>query len=325
MRTPAGLLPTVIGIGPMDSTLSVLLRDRARVVCVVGRDHISRSDLGTCQAIVARGAVEVSSELIHSATNLRVIARTGVGVESVDVAAATSRGIPVMTTPGANSRAVSEGAFAMALALTKRLASATAMVREGLFDQRDALDVGDLDGGILGVVGLGHVGAHVARIGRAFGMKVVAYDPHVDPADERAHGVELADLDVVMSRATVLVACAPHSKQTVGLLDRRRLGLMPPGAIVINVGRGSIVDMDVLADMVASGQLGGVGLDVFDPEPPRSDHRLLSYPNVVLSPHVFGLSVRARHEMYRRIADGLIAVFDGGRPAGVVNPEAYNP
>ena len=323
MTTRTGDLPLVLGLGAMDATLADLLRDHARVVAVEDAEWIEPADLGSCRAIVARGAARLSGHTIRHATNLRVIARTGVGVESIDLAAATARSIPVMTTPGANARAVAEGVFAMALSLTKQLALATIIVRDGRFDQRDALDVGDLEGGTLGVVGLGHVGRNVARLGRTFGMTVLAFDPYVDAEAARGDGVELASIDAVAAQSNVLVACAPHSPRTAGLLNRDRLARLPRGAIFINVGRGSIVDLDDLDEVVASGHLAGVGLDVFEPEPPPADHPLFARPNVVLSPHVFGLSRRARQRMSRWIAEGLIAVFEGRRPQGVVNPEVY--
>ncbi len=322
MTSASVALPLVLGLGRMDAILAEILGGRARVVAVDDAADAVAGDLASCQAIVARGAAAVSGALIDRAPHLRVIARTGVGVESVDVAAATARGIPVMTTPGANARAVAEGAFALALALTKQLPLATEIVREGPFDRREALEIWDLEGETLGVIGLGHVGRNVARIGQAFGMTILAADPYVDAVTVRGEGIELAAIDDVVARATVLVACAPHTPQTAGLLDRDRLARLPRGAIFINVGRGSIVDLDDLDDAVASGHLAGVGLDVFEPEPPGV-HPLFTRPNVILSPHVFGLSRRARQQMYRLIGEGVLAVFDGQRPPGVVNPEIY--
>ena len=318
-------LPVVIGLGAMDDVLSELLEGQARVIAVDDTRSIEPDDLERCQAFVARGAATLSGQVIASASNLRVIARTGVGVESIDVEEATRRGVPVMTTPGANSRAVAEGVMAMALSLTKQLTLATSLVRQGRFAERDHLRMGDLEGASLGIVGLGHVGRHVARFGQVFGMTVSAYDPYVKEEDADLSGVARVGILSLLDFSNVLVTCAPHSAETAGLLDRTLLGRLPRGAIYINVGRGSIVDLDVLHELIVAGHLGGVGLDVFDPEPPAPDHPLFSHPNVVLSPHAFGLSTRARQTMYRYVADGLIAVLRGERPGGVVNPEVYLP
>lgn len=271
-------------------------------------------------ALVVRGSVPISDRLIAAAPSLRVIARSGVGYESIDVRAASARGIPVVITPDAGAQAVAEGAIALMLSLTKRLGALDAAVREGRYGERDRLEVGDLDGATLGVVGLGRIGRRVSALGRAFGMQVLAHDPVVSP-DE---GIEMTDLETLFARAGLVSLHAPLTEATRGLVDGRLLSLIGPGAVLVNLARGGLIaSLDDLQRALDSGRLAGVGLDVFDPEPPDLSHPLFADPRVLLSPHVLGMSDRAKQRIFRAMSEGIVAALRGDRPEAVANPEIY--
>ena len=271
-------------------------------------------------ALVVRGSVPITARLIAAAPSLRVIARSGVGYESIDVGAASARGIPVVITPDAGAQAVAEGAIALMLSLTKRLGALDAAVREGRYAERDRLEVGDLDGATLGVVGLGRIGRKVSALGRAFGMRVLAHDPVASPDD----GVEMTDLDTLFSRAGLVSLHAPLTDATHGLVDERLLALMGPDAVLVNLARGGLIaSLDDLLTALDSGRLAGVGLDVFEPEPPDVSHPLLADPRVLFSPHVLGMSHQAKRRIFRAMSEGIVAALRGERPEAVANPEIY--
>jgi phosphoglycerate dehydrogenase-like enzyme len=257
---------------------------------------------------IVRAHIVVDAEAMGSMPSLRVIARTGVGTEKVDVAEATRRGIPVIITPGSNTHAVAEGAFAHLLSLTKALPRLTSMVREGEWASRSQVTVGDLDGGVLAILGYGRIGRRVSQLARAFGMSVVAYDPYVNEAD-----VPLAaSVEEAVAGATHISVHLPGTPETAGLIGREIIQSLTPGAILVNLARGEVVDMDALFEGLESGQLSGVGLDVFPDEPP-AHHPLFDHPQVILSPHVMGLTTQSTAETFRQAAEG-IAGFLAGKP-----------
>ena len=250
-----------------------------------------------------------------AAPGLRVIARTGVGVDRVDVAAATARGIAVVITPGAGAAAVAEGAIGMALHLVKRFGPLTDLVRQGRWAQRTAVSVGDLDGATLGVVGYGRIGRRAADLGAAFGMTVLAYDP-VSEVPSGRHCASLAEL---AAGSDVISLHLPLTEQTRHIVDDGFLARVRPGAILVNCSRGGLADTDAVWRALASGRLAGVGLDVFDPEPP-GPHPLYSHPDVVLTPHLMGLSRRATAATFTAAAQGILDVLGGREPRAVANP-----
>jgi D-3-phosphoglycerate dehydrogenase len=239
-----------------------------------------------------------------------------VGVDLVDLAAATARGVAVVITPGSGTRAVAEGVLALALHLVKRLVPLTDLVREGRWAQRDRVAVGDLDGGTIGIIGYGRIGRRVGELATAFGMRVLAFDPFSPPPA----GVACADLDQLAAASDVLTLHAPLTEETHHLVDKQFLARTRPGAILVNCGRGGLLDLDAALAALESGQLAGVGLDVFDAEPPQH-HPLFDHPNVVLTPHVMGLTRRATAATFADAARGIVDVLAGRRPAAVANPE----
>jgi D-3-phosphoglycerate dehydrogenase len=275
--------------------------------------------VGDAVALIVRGDATVSAGLIDAAPELRVIGRTGVGVERIDVDAATRRGIPVVIAPDGGTQAVAEGALTFMLALAKDLTALDRAVREGRWAVRDEVDLWDIDGTTVGVVGLGRTGRRVAALVQALGARVLAYDPFVGAVDD----VELVELETLFGESDYISLHAPLTPETRGLVDARLLSLAR-GAVLVNLGRGGLISsLDDLLDALESGALCGIGLDVFDPEPPDPSHPLFRHPRVLLSPHALGLSRQSRRQLFTEVAEGIAAVLRGERPRVVANPEIY--
>lgn len=307
----SGTLPLVVALGEVDgAVVGPMLEGQAR-----WRENPSDSDLSEAVGAIVRAHVVVDAAALDSMPALRVIARTGVGTEKVDVAEATRRGIPVIITPGSNTQAVAEGALAHLLTLTKALPRLTGLVREGEWSTRSQVTVGDLHGGLLAILGYGRIGRSVGQLARAFGMSVIAYDPYLSEADVRlASSVEEA-----VSGATHISVHLPGTPETAGLIGREIIESLTPGAILVNLARGEVVDLDALLWGLESGQLAGVGLDVFPEEPPVH-HPLFDHENVVLSPHVMGLTTQSTAETFRQAAAGIADFLAGNTPEHVASP-----
>ena len=303
--------PVVVALGAVDPALVAgVLDGHCRFVAAPGEAELAAAD-----GAIVRADARVDQALLRRAPRLRVIARTGVGVDLVDVPAATARGIAVVVTPGAGAAAVAEGAIGMALHLVKRFGPLTALVREGRWAQRATVPVGDLDGATLGVVGYGRIGRRTAALGEAFGMRVLAYDP----VSESPGDVRCADLGELAARSDVITLHLPLTEPTRHLVDDAFLAWVKPGAILVNCSRGALIDADAVWRALTSGRLSGVGLDVFDPEPP-GPHPLFSHPDVVLTPHLMGLSQRATAATFAAAARGVLDVLSGREPQAVADP-----
>jgi D-3-phosphoglycerate dehydrogenase len=225
------------------------------------------------------------------------------------------RNIPVLITPGSNTNAVAEGVFAHALHLVKRLGPLTQIVAQGRWGERTNYPVQDLEDATIGIVGYGRIGRRVAEIASAFGMRVLAFDPYAAVPAER-HVADLADL---ATRSNVVTLHVPLTDETHHLVNADFLGMMPAGAVLINCGRGPLLDLAAAHAALISGHLGGLGLDVFDEEPPAF-HPIFAHENVVLTPHVMGLSINATRETFRQAAQGVKDVLEGRLPPNQVQP-----
>lgn len=302
----------VVGLGEVDPALVVPhLPPAIRFV-----REPDAADLAAAAGAIVRADPLVDADLLAAMPALRVLARTGVGTERVDLEAATARGIPVVVTPGSGSGAVAEGAIALALALVKRLRPATELVREGRWSERGSLDLGDLAGATMGILGYGRIGRATARLAAAFGMRVLAHDPYAT-VDAPASPASIAE---IFAGSDVISLHLPLTPDTHHLVDAPRLAATKPGAILVNCGRGGLVDLDAVHAALRAGTLAGVGLDVFDPEPP-AHHPLFDHPDVVLTPHLMGLTRRATALTFAAAAQGVAAVLDGREPAAVANPD----
>ena len=304
-------LPLVVGLGVVDPHLvNPVLGGQCRFV-----PEPTEADLAQAQGAIARADARVGAELLARTPRLRVVARTGVGVERVDLDAATTRGIAVVITPGAGTTAVAEGAIAMAMHLVKRFGRLTTLVRSGQWAARGTVSVGDLAGSVLGVVGYGRIGQRAGVLGAALGMEVLAYDPVSEPPAK----FRCADLHDLVGRSDVITLHLPLLESTHHLVGSELLHHVKPGAVLVNCGRGGLADLDAVYAALQDGRLGGVGLDVFDPEPPQH-HPLFDHPDVVLTPHLMGMSRQASAATFVDAAQGVLDVLTGHRPVAVANP-----
>jgi D-3-phosphoglycerate dehydrogenase len=270
------------------------------------------------EAILARLGV-VTRRVIDSAPNLRIVARHGVGVDAVDLDAATRRGVVVTTTGSENAAAVAEYTFALLLALTRHVLPADRGMREGTWD-RDPLVGFELDGATMGVIGYGAIGRRVARQAVGFGMRVLAYDI-ASPAPEP--GVTMTALPELLARSDVVSLHTRLHADNARLLDASAIAAMKPGAFLVNTARGELVDEAALIAALERGSLAGAALDTYEREPLAPSSPLRQMRNVVLSPHVAGQTEAALRRVATAAAQCILDELAGRRPAFVYNPEAY--
>ena len=267
--------------------------------------------------LILRTNIHISRELIEAAGKCRIISRTGVGVDNVDLAAATERGIMVCNTPGANTVSVAEQTVALMLGIAKQLPFMDKSVRACEWKVRNSNTTVDLDGKTLGLVGLGRIGMEVARKCRlAFGMKVIAYDPFVKSADEISLCTEV---DEIFRSADFISIHVPYTKETHHLVDARRLDLMKPGAFIINTARGTVIDEAALAKALESKRIGGAGLDVLEEEPPQPGNPLFSLNNVLMTPHSAALTRECEMKVAIEAAQAVVDFAEGKEPINVFN------
>jgi D-3-phosphoglycerate dehydrogenase / 2-oxoglutarate reductase len=263
-------------------------------------------------------------EIIEAAGSLKVIGRHGVGVDTIDVKAATERGIIVVNTPEANTISVAEHTITVIGALAKRVVVYDRAIRTGGWQIRDTYRAVDLDGKTLGLVGIGRIGSLVARKAAvAYNMKVIAFDPYVAPERAQAMGITLVPAsDDVFRQADVVSMHTPLTPETRRFVNDARLGLMKPSAFLINFSRGEVVDEKALYTALKTGVIAGAAIDVYDPEPPLNDNPLYELENIILSPHSAALTQECVIRMAVGAAEGVVDVLTGKTPKYVVNPEA---
>jgi D-3-phosphoglycerate dehydrogenase len=263
----------------------------------------------------------VTARVIDSAPHLRIIARHGVGIDAVDLAAATRRGIVVTTTGSENAAAVAEYTFALLLALVRKVLVADGDMRKGEWS-REALVGMELEGRTLGIVGLGAIGRRVARQANGFGMRVLAFDPKIHDAEDT--GIILTSFEDLLERSDVITLHTRLTVETARLIDARALARMKRGAYLVNTARGEVIDQQAMIAALSSGSLGGAALDTYDQEPLPADSPLRRLSKVVLSPHVAGQTSAALVRVAICAAQAILDEFAGRRPQYVYNPEAYD-
>jgi len=275
-------------------------------------------------ALVIRSRCRVTGDTLARGERLKVIGRAGVGLDNVDVGAATERGVIVMNTPEGNTLSTAEHAISMMLALVRRIPQADATMKQGRWD-KGAFTGSELHGKTLGIIGLGKVGSAVGARMAAFGMRIVGYDPYVTHAVAERVGVEKVEIDELCRRADVITIHAPLNKETRGLINARRLSLMKPAVFLVNCARGGIVDEAALIDSLRSGRLAGAALDVFDAEPLPADHPLRGLENVVLTPHVAASTTEAQGKVASEVARQVVEALRGGMIRNAVNAPSLDP
>lgn len=314
-----------LSTGPVAPVVNEILGRFGDVVIAPRADEATFASLMPGKiGLIVRGDAQIPARVIEAGRELRVIGRTGVGYDNIDIAAATARRIPVIFTPGVGAQAVAEGAMAMILALAKRLTELDRQTKRGNWNVRFNPPVGDLHGATLGIVGVGRIGRLLARMAAGFDMRVIGYDPYVAGDALRQAGIEPAGLDDLLQQADLVSLHALLNDGTRGLLDRRRLALMKPGSALVNTARGGLFEsLDAVYEALQSGRLSGVAMDVFPQEPPDVSHPLFSHPMFLCTPHALGMSVQAGHNIFVMMSEGMAAVLDGKIPEHVVNPEVF--
>jgi D-3-phosphoglycerate dehydrogenase len=275
---------------------------------------------GRFEAVISR-TLRFSAASIAASPALRVIAKHGVGVDNIDVAAATRRGIPVFNSMAANAQSVAEHAILLMLGLKRRLPQLDRSMREGRWD-RPGYVGGELGGKALGIVGLGNVGRALAAIAKGFGMRVAAFDPYV-PTERVPAGVTLMrNLEAMLAEADIVSVHCPLTDETRGMIGARQFAAMKPTSLFVNTARGPVMDEAALLDCLKRGAIAGAGLDVFTDEPTPAGNPLGALPNVVLTPHIAGATREAMDRVATRAVENAYSILDNTPydPVCLVNP-----
>jgi D-3-phosphoglycerate dehydrogenase len=279
--------------------------------------------LNGCEGLIVRSETKVTADILDAANTLRVIGRAGVGVDNIDVSAATIRGVVVMNAPDGNTITTAEHTVAMLVSLARSIPQASSSLKSGSWDRKKFIGV-ELQGKTLGIVGLGRIGRVVASRARAMGMLIVAYDPFIAPEQARDLEIELAPLDEVFSRADFLTVHTPLTSETRGLINRDALSRMKQGARIINCARGGLIDEDALYEAITNGSIAGAALDVFSEEPPPPDHKLLHLDQVIVTPHLGASTKEAQEGVAFTVAEQMRDFLLTGALRGAVNVPAIS-
>ncbi|HEU4521170.1 MAG TPA: phosphoglycerate dehydrogenase [Thermoanaerobaculia bacterium] len=275
-------------------------------------DAVARTD-----ALITRSGTAVTPELVSSGDRLRIIGRAGVGLDNVDVEACTARGILVINAPTANIMSATEHTMAMLLALSRNIPEAHASVMRGEWVRSKFMGI-ELNGKTLGVVGLGRIGSRVTVRARAFGMRVIAYDPYIAPSAFERVAAEPVSLDQLLAESDVITVHTPLNDETRGMIDASDIARMKDGVVLVNVARGGIYDEAALAAALNSGKVSGAAVDVFVEEPPK-DNPLLKAKNIILSPHIGANTIEAQDRVAVQTAEMVIEALRGSIFVSAVN------
>jgi D-3-phosphoglycerate dehydrogenase len=275
--------------------------------------------VGEYDAIVA-GVDEYTARVLDAAKNLKILARYGVGVDNVDLEAATRNGIIVTYTPGANTNAVAEHTFALIMALVRDIPKLNEAGKQGLWGKGRGLGR-ELRGKTLGIIGLGRIGRTVAEIAKGFGMTVIAYSPRVPREEAEKLGIKLVSLEELLSTADIVSIHTSMSPEKYHMIGERELRMMKKTAYLVNTARGELIDEAALVKALKEGWIAGAALDVLEKEPPPPDSELLKLENIIITPHAGAHTWEAVKNMGDMVTEDIIAVFRGERPKNIANPE----
>lgn len=286
------------------------------------RTGLSKEDLIAalegCEGLIVRSETKVTADVMEAAKSLRVIGRAGVGVDNIDVPAATMRGMVVMNAPDGNTITTAEHTVALLVALARSIPQANSSLKSGKWERKKFIGV-ELQGKTLGIIGLGRIGRVVASRARAMGMVIVAYDPFIAQEQARDLEIELASLEDVYRRADFLTVHTPLTAETRGLIDKEVLSKMKKGARIINCARGGLVDETALYEAIKNGTIAGAAVDVFTQEPPPSDHPLLELDQVIVTPHLGASTTEAQEGVAFTVAEQMRDYLLTGALRGAVN------
>ena len=269
--------------------------------------------IGDYDALIIRSESKVTANVLASPGKLKAVARAGVGVDNVDVAAATKKGIVVMNTPGGNTMSAAEHTFALMLALSRHIVPASTSLKAGKWDRKQFMG-SQLNKKVLGVIGLGRIGLAVAKLSSGFNMKVLGYDPLVTPPDAKKLGIEIVDsVERIYKEADYITVHVPKNEKTLNMIGAQQIAMMKPTVRLINTARGGIINQDALYDALEQKRIAGAALDVYPEEPPK-DTRFIKYDNCLVTPHLAASTHEAQIEVAVEAAQ-LVVDFLQGKPA----------
>ncbi len=273
--------------------------------------------IGKYHALVVRSSTQVNAEIIEAASKLRVIGRAGIGLDNIDIPAASKQGIVVMNTPEGNTITTAEHTMAMIMALSRNIPQATESLKEGKWEKKK-FQGSEIFGKTLGLIGVGRVGRLVAERAKALKMKVIAYDPHIKPDSIEKLDLEPVSFDLLLQRSDYITIHTPSTKETINMINRDTIAKMKKGAMLINCARGDIVEEDDLYDALKSGHLAGAALDVFRKEPPGKI-KLMSLPTFICTPHLGASTREAQDKVAKDVAEQIVSYLMYGSVKNAVN------
>jgi D-3-phosphoglycerate dehydrogenase len=315
--------PLVILAGPINAAGHANLEREARVVMCEDETEAGFIKVAAqAQGILFRTKPRCTESLMAACKNLKVVGRHGVGLDTVDIPAATKLGVAVVHAPGSNSQAVAEHALMLMLVSVKRTVPIDRMTRSGDWGGRRDSQNTELAGKTLGIIGVGNVGRRVAKFTGALGMRVLGYDPYVPEDELKRRGVEpVKSLEALLPQVDVLTCHTPLTPETKHMINHKTLGLMKKGAIYVNTSRGGVQQEEALFEALTRGQLAAAGIDVWEEEPAARDNKLFNLDNVVCSSHVAGVTKEASKQASLQVTEEMLRVLRGEMPETLVNPE----
>jgi D-3-phosphoglycerate dehydrogenase len=272
----------------------------------------------TYDAMVVRSATIVTPKIIQAATRMRIIGRAGVGVDNIDIPAATNQGIVVVNSPQGNTTSAAEHTWAMILSMARQIPQAHNKLKQGVWDRKTFMGL-EMEHKTLGVLGFGNIGKRVAKYALAFGMKVLAYDPYVKPEQGAKLGVTISSMETIFASADVITLHLPSIKETQKIINAKTIATMKRGVLLANVARGECVDEEAVAEAVKSGHIARAALDVFSPEPLSKDSPLLGVDNIIVTPHLGASTAEAQVKVAVDVCEQIIQVFNGGAAHAALN------
>lgn len=291
------------------------------------RDKMTEDELveiiGEYDGMIVRSATKVTARVLENAPKLKVVGRAGVGVDNIDVPAATARGVLVVNAPGGNTIAVAEHTMAMIHSLARNIPQANASLRSGKWDKKSFMGV-EVRGKVLGIIGLGRIGSAVAKRAQGMEMRVIAYDPYITEENAEILGVKLLSLDEVLKQADFITVHLPLTRESRHLLDKKAFELMKEGVRIVNCARGGVIDEQALYEAMKSGKVAGAALDVFEKEP-NTDSPLFQFNNFIATPHLGASTQEAQLSVALDVAEEIVAALKGELVKNTVNIPSLSP
>jgi phosphoglycerate dehydrogenase-like enzyme len=322
IHTMGNETPATMGFGAYDAAADRLalrfLPSAPQTAAVPGHEMLG------ADALLMLGQYLHAPDIATAADTLTLVARAGVGVDKIDVAACTREGVLLFNAPDALTEGTAAGALALMFAVSRQLVAMDRLTREGRWDDRARHRGREIYGKTLGIVGPGRIGGELIRLCAPFRMRVLAYSPRLTPERARAKGAEAVTLETLMRESDFVVVCCPLTEETRGLLGAPQLALLKPEAFLVNVGRGPVIDQAALVEALAARRFAGAGLDVFSTQPVTADDPITRLDNVVLCPHAVCDTYELRTDVLRTTVADLLAIADGGLPHAMVNPEVLD-